>query len=135
MIAWFKRSPFRRYQGPMIFWALLLFAQSSIPSSELPRWEFLSQDKLIHFLEYVFFAFTVHRAITHQERFPLLLRRAYVFTIVIVALYGASDELHQYFVPGRQASVLDWVADCAGAVVFVAVHAWRRRILARSAVS
>jgi VanZ family protein len=29
--------------------------------------------------------------------------------------YGASDELHQYFVPARTYDVWDWVADCVGA--------------------
>ena len=34
--------------------------------------------------------------------------------ILAGALYGASDEWHQSFVPGRQVSALDWVADLCG---------------------
>lgn len=33
---------------------------------------------------------------------------------LIVAVYGIIDEIHQYFVPGRYASILDWVADLVG---------------------
>lgn len=33
---------------------------------------------------------------------------------LIVAAYGTVDEIHQYFVPGRYASILDWVADLVG---------------------
>lgn len=42
--------------------------------------------------------------------------------------YGATDEIHQRFVPGRDASWGDWLADTAGAAA-AAVAAWacRRR--------
>jgi len=44
------------------------------------------------------------------------------------SLYGASDEYHQRFVPGREASAGDWLADSAGAAAVAAgVWAWRRR--------
>ena len=35
----------------------------------------------------------------------------------LTALYALSDELHQLFVPGRQADPLDWLADLAGAMI------------------
>ena len=34
--------------------------------------------------------------------------------ILVGALYGASDEWHQSFVAGRDAALLDWVADLSG---------------------
>lgn len=37
--------------------------------------------------------------------------------VLVSALFGVSDEIHQYFVPGRTAEVLDVVADAAGALV------------------
>lgn len=40
-----------------------------------------------------------------------------LYVTLIVAVYGAIDEFHQYFVPGRYASVLDWVADVAGGLL------------------
>jgi VanZ family protein len=44
-----------------------------------------------------------------------------VLAWVLVAATGAADELHQVYMPGRQADVLDAVADMVGAglVVFV----------------
>ncbi|MGB5540538.1 MAG: VanZ family protein, partial [Gammaproteobacteria bacterium] len=34
-----------------------------------------------------------------------------------VGLYGVLDEIHQYFVPGRQADVLDVLADVSGGLL------------------
>ncbi|MEO2006226.1 MAG: VanZ family protein [Candidatus Poribacteria bacterium] len=39
----------------------------------------------------------------------------------ITMLYGATDEWHQSFTPGRQPDVLDWVADSVGALTAAAV--------------
>ena len=39
----------------------------------------------------------------------------------ISVLYAASDELHQYFVPGRHASVLDVLLDSVGVLCGVLV--------------
>ena len=41
----------------------------------------------------------------------------HVMMIVIGASYGASDEWHQHFVPGRSPSRGDWAADVTGVVL------------------
>jgi len=48
-----------------------------------------------------------------------------VVGVLIAAAYGATDELHQYFVPGRQADVADLLADAIGAIAAAgAIWAW-----------
>ena len=37
-----------------------------------------------------------------------------VVLILLGALYGLTDEWHQSFVPGREVSALDWLADLCG---------------------
>ncbi len=40
------------------------------------------------------------------------------------AAYGIVDEVHQYFVPGRQLSVWDMLSDVFGSVTAVMFMAW-----------
>jgi VanZ family protein len=39
---------------------------------------------------------------------------AWFFAALISSAYGATDEFHQYFVPGRDCSIFDWFADTGG---------------------
>ncbi len=116
-----------RYQVPAVLWAALIFVLSSIPSVSLPEFGWLASDKMAHVGVFLVFAGLTYRALRHQQRFPLLSQRAFVFTILFTAVYGALDELHQYFVPGRDSDPVDWIADVAGSVVLVAViWMWQR---------
>lgn len=51
--------------------------------------------------------------------------------VILAVLYGISDEFHQSFIPGRDSSVRDVVADAvgaaAGACAAAGIGAWRRR--------
>ena len=55
--------------------------------------------------------------------------RTGILVVFICFLYGISDEVHQAFVPGREASVGDLLADVAGAAIVVAL--WLRRTVCR----
>jgi len=121
MIERMKQDHFWWYQGPMILWAIALFTQSSIPGDRIPDFEVFSHDKLIHFFIYVVFAATVNRAVANQGRFPLPARHHFLFTLIIVALFAASDEFHQYFVPNRSCDFFDWLADSVGAILCIVV--------------
>jgi VanZ family protein len=37
--------------------------------------------------------------------------------LAAMALFGAADEWHQRWVPGRSSDALDWCADMAGATI------------------
>ena len=47
--------------------------------------------------------------------------------LLACSLYGASDEFHQSFVPGRTPDVVDWATDTIGAGVGIAAIAVARR--------
>ena len=69
--------------------------------------------KLAHFCEYACMGILVYMLWSQWMKRG---RRLYLLTIVWVFLSAAADEFHQYFVPGRYASVADVLLDtCGGA--------------------
>lgn len=45
-----------------------------------------------------------------------------IFSLLICILYAISDEIHQVFVPGREAQVKDVIIDSGGAAVGIGVY-------------
>lgn len=62
-------------------------------------------------------AYTVLGATLAHARFHGPQGFAHVTMIALGALYGAADEWHQSFVPGRVSSLGDWSADVLGVVL------------------
>ncbi len=94
---------------PVIAWAAVIFALSSIPSlsTGLGFWDTLLR-KGAHFAEYAILGALLLRA----------LGREWVAVAAGVA-YAASDELHQHFVPGRHGSPFDVALDAVGVALGV----------------
>ena len=67
-------------------------------------------DKVVHFTMYAVLAGLL--TVSFRVKWPLL--RSLVVAITIVAAFGAVDEWHQRFIPGRTTDVVDWVADTIG---------------------
>lgn len=108
---------------PVVMWAAVIFAGSSVPGNHIPgRYSVLG-----HISEYAVLGILV--AFAERRRG---LRAAAVIALAAVALYGASDELHQAFVPLRTPDVVDWMTDIAGAAIGVTVWALVTRMRARA---
>jgi VanZ family protein len=108
--------------APAILWAALIFYLSS--QSHLPEPPPGITDKHAHLAVYAVLAATLVWALT--DRAPWRTSWTIVVAVVILCtLYGASDEFHQSFVPGREVSGLDLTADAAGAAIAaVTLRAW-----------
>ena len=67
-----------------------------------------------HMVEYAVLAFLAYRLVLSYgvSAAPL----SWACVLLVVAAYGATDELHQSFVPGRDASPLDIGYDAIGGV-------------------
>ena len=111
--------------GPVVGYAGLIFyfSAQSHPEDRLPS--FLLKhvsDKVLHAVEYAGLGGLCYRAFRWglSERVS---SRALLFAIVTTSLYGMTDEVHQLFVPFREASWQDWLADAIGAVI--GVLSWR----------
>ena len=76
-------------------------------------------DKVAHALAFGALAFALDFALV-ATRGDLPVYRRHLWVFLAAALYGAVDEWHQSFIPGRDASVGDWLADCAGAALGLA---------------
>lgn len=102
--------------GPPVAAMLVLFVSASIP--ELDTSDQGIDDKTAHFVAYGVLGAAFVRAFA-GGRWAGIVGRAGWYAWLSTVAYGASDELHQAFVAGRTPSVLDWVADAAGAAATV----------------
>jgi len=113
-----------------LVYCLLIYIQSSFPSPKtIPDVPHL--DKLLHCGAYALLAVLCYRAL---EALPLELdgKLLVILAIASSTLYGISDEVHHYYVPYREADVMDVVADLLGGVLGVCAY---RYLLNRHSVS
>jgi VanZ family protein len=102
---------------PVVAWAAVIFAFSSIPhlSSGLGTWDTVLR-KLAHTAEYAVLGALLLRALGRE--LP-----AWAAGVA----YAATDELHQHFVRGRHASPVDVAIDAVGvALGLLVVTAYNR---------
>jgi VanZ family protein len=71
-------------------------------------------DKILHAVEYGVLAALCYRAFRWAAGVSLS-SYAVFLSIITASFYGFTDEVHQSFVPLREASVFDWMADTVGA--------------------
>jgi VanZ family protein len=101
---------------PVVAWAAVIFALSSIPSldSGLGMWD-LALRKAAHVAEYAILGALLLRAVeTPSVAFGL------------GVAYAVTDEFHQQFVEGRNGSPLDVAIDAVGVAAGVALLSLRR---------
>jgi VanZ family protein len=98
-----------------------IFVVSSMSEPPLPG---EISDKSGHLIGYTVLGLTVVRAVAGGLPRRITGRIAAI-AIAITVGHGIGDELHQWFVPGRSADVLDVAADGAGALLAAAASwAW-----------
>jgi VanZ family protein len=92
---------------PVLLWAGVIFALSSIPSlgTGLGVWDLILR-KGAHMTEYAVLGLLLMRALGRD--LPAL---------AIAIAYAATDEIHQHFVQGRHSSPFDVAFDACGAAL------------------
>jgi VanZ family protein len=97
-----------------------IFFLSSKTNDELSLPAIEGLDKILHGIAYGTLAITMMFAFS-----PEFSRRrsltVMLLTIAGVLLYGVSDEFHQSFVPGREVSAMDVLADVCGGTIAVLI--------------
>ena len=106
----------------LLYMGMIFLFSSFPPPIKTPSFSFA--DKLAHVLAYgllaslIYFALEKSRVDFHPIFIPFL----------VASLYGVSDEIHQYFVPGRNADVFDALANALGGFIFpLGIHAKKYR--------
>ena len=116
-----------KYWFPVYLYLMLIFyfsSQSVVPASTVLTERFNLNPYLQHILMYTGLALTIHRATNHSKK------NSKFFVILPTTLYGITDELHQYFVPGRTFEFLDIGMDFLGAIfalILIAVYNWMKK--------
>jgi len=113
-----SRSGFRQFAAywlPVLGYISLIFFFSSLHQPPDPL-KFKHADKLYHLGEYGMFSLLVGRAFRFSVS-PYSKLGAAVMTVAMVMMIAASDEYYQSFVPGRDSSIYDWMADSTAAVL------------------
>ena len=101
-------------------WMALIFALSSRERfPQPPGFSLFSLSVVAHLFLYGVLALFLMWAV-YRNGHPT--RSMQLLVILATALYGLSDEFHQSFVPGRDASGFDLIVDAIGASI--AVGAW-----------
>lgn len=115
-----KAKRFALYWLPLVLYCLLIYIQSANPSPEqIPSFPFV--DKVLHFAAYGILGilfFRAYQTLRIRDNIRLLM----VLSVVSASLYGISDEIHQSFVPFREAEVADVIADTIGAFSWVCLY-------------
>jgi VanZ family protein len=93
---------------------IAIFIESSFPSDAYPDFEFEFTDKLIHFGIYFILFLAFNYSFDNQVKFSIINKYSLTASLICTTFYGATDEIHQYFVIGRSSDFYDWVADLLG---------------------
>ena len=106
-----------KYWGPVVLYALAIvyLSSQSYPAQQLPSFIFSVSDKFLHACEYGVLGILLYRAFKHTTPNA----RSMGLAIICVIAFGISDEVHQWFVPQREADILDVVADTFGAAFLI----------------
>ncbi len=108
------------YRLPVVTLCIVIFWQSSFPGM-ITRPLFPHDDKVFHCLMYALLAFLTARTLVADNPDTSLFKIR-IIAIIFASLYGLSDEIHQAFVPSRQASVGDFFADSLGSLIGTTIY-------------
>jgi len=104
---------------PALLVMAIIFIASSFPKSDIV--DFAAWDLVVkkggHVMGYALLAIAYVRGLAYPQR-PTA--RQLLGALVLVGLYGLTDEYHQSFVTGRVASVWDVVIDLGGGLLGLA---------------
>jgi VanZ family protein len=116
---------------PAVLIAVLIWILSSQSILPMPK-GILGFDKVQHLLAFAVLTGAVCLWVSPEK----WKTRCFFFMLItgcIGSAYGIIDEVHQYFVPGRDCNVWDWIADTLGAALGAGIAGSAGRFLGQRA--
>lgn len=101
----------------VVVWIAIQLTLTSLPGAAIPVSINHPVDWIGHCGLYGGLGFLITR-VASLHGWP---RRNLIIAAVLISLGAALDELHQLFIPGRDAEVLDWLSDTIGAIAGLTV--------------
>ncbi len=117
---------FVRLWLPVVIWMGVIFLGSSI--GNVPKTGGVAVDAIVHrtahVIEFAILGWLLLRAIS--AGCPIS-RREMMIALIVIAVYGASDEFHQRFTPGRSSELSAVLFDTAGGLIGMWLWRWKSR--------
>jgi len=112
-----------RIIGPILRWF-----NPDVSPETIARIQFFVR-KAGHLTEYAILATLIWRALRRGTSWQMKMSVLFVLAWFVCALFAASDEFHQSFVPSRTASPKDVMIDTVGALIglLICLISWRRK--------
>lgn len=111
---------------PVFSWCAFIFYLSGIPQLTTGWGVYdLVLRKMAHMAEYFILALLSYRAFNGS--FNLASFYLIFWSFILSFLYAVSDEIHQAFVPTREASIGDILIDTLGIIVFCALIKYKKK--------
>lgn len=94
-------------------WAAAIFVFSTRPEAP-PGWElFPHQDKAFHFFAYAVLMLLIYKVFLHSPHRALTPYTVFLAALISIG-YGTALEFYQWYLPGRECSIADFLANCGG---------------------
>ena len=118
-----------RYIVATLLYCAAIFWESSQSEPIKTSYHFPEDDKVAHLIIYGGLAALVSVGIRRSGK-PVAPAWQFWAPIVFCAIYGASDEFHQRYVPMRTCDIFDFMTDSVGALLMQIIlcrYVWKRR--------
>ena len=119
VVGWFEKH-YKLSSLITVFGAVAIFYMSSL-TFEGVSYTTNINSILYHFFAFFFFAsFLYISSLKGKKKYPIL-----ILALIISLLYAILDEFHQFFVPGRNSSIVDFFIDSLGIMLASMIYAIR----------
>lgn len=115
MISWFEKNSKISWRITVLI-AIIIFYVSTLTFPPVPSTAFFNW-KPIAYHFYVFLSLSTFLLISLTKGKN---KKSILIAIIIAIIYAISDEVHQFFVPGRAFAISDILTDSAG-ILFAAI--------------